>query len=107
MNNLEKKEKNLSKLMDKLTNLSASYSQSSYGAEKIITERNQLKSEKENLEKKYQELYREQNYLKEKVIKLQVEVRKKSELEEKFNEDINELSQETQELVEEIDKWQM
>ena len=46
-------------------------------------------------------------YLKEKVKNLQLEVNKKSELEDKFNEDIEELSQETENLVDEIDKWQM
>ena len=44
--------------------------------------------------------------MKEKIIKLQKEVNKNSELEEKFNQDINELSQETENLVEEIEKWQ-
>ena len=39
-------------------------------------------------------------------MKLQEEVNKKSELEEKFNQDIDELSQETENLVEEIEKWQ-
>ena len=32
---------------------------------------------------------------------------KKSELQEKFSKEIEDLSQETEELVEEIDKWQM
>ena len=32
---------------------------------------------------------------------------KKSELENKFNQDIEDLSQETENLVSEIDKWQM
>ena len=45
--------------------------------------------------------------MKEKLFKLQSEVNKKSEIEEKFKEDIDELSQETENLVEEIDKWQM
>ena len=31
----------------------------------------------------------------------------KKALEKKFNQDINDLNQETQSLVEEIDKWQM
>ena len=35
------------------------------------------------------------------------EINKKSELEDKFNQDIEELSQETESLVSEIDKWQM
>jgi len=39
--------------------------------------------------------------------KLQEEVNKKSELQEKFNRDIDELNQETENLVEEIEKWQM
>ena len=57
--------------------------------------------------KKNQELIREHKYLKEKIKKLQLEVNKSSELEEKFNQDIEELSQETENLVNEIDKWQM
>jgi hypothetical protein len=36
-----------------------------------------------------------------------LEVNKKSEIEDKFNQDIEELSKETENLVSEIDKWQM
>ena len=50
---------------------------------------------------------REHKYLKEKIKTLQLEISKKTELEEKFNQDIEELSQETENLVSEIDKWQM
>ena len=50
---------------------------------------------------------REHKYLKEKIKNLQLEVNKKSKLEDKFNQDIEELSQETENLVSEIDKWQM
>ena len=50
---------------------------------------------------------REHKYLKEKIKKLQFEVSKKSEIEDKFNQDIEELSQETENLVRESDKWQM
>ena len=39
-------------------------------------------------------------------MKLQEEVNKRSDFEEKFNQDIEELSQETENLVEEIEKWQ-
>jgi len=52
-------------------------------------------------------LMREHKYLKEKIKKLQLEINKKSRLEDKFNQDIEELSQETEILVNEIDKWQM
>ena len=50
---------------------------------------------------------REHKFLREKIKKLQLEVNKKSELEDRFNQDIEELSQETESLVKEIDKWQM
>ena len=49
---------------------------------------------------------REHKYLKTKISRLQEEVNKRSALEDKFNQDIEELSQETENLVNEIEKWQ-
>jgi|TARA_B100000780_G_C20825685_1_gene328057 chromosome segregation ATPase len=106
MSIFEQKEKNLIKLIDKLNNLTSTYSQSSYEAEKIKTEKNELLRQKSDIEKKNHELMREHKYLKEKVASLQEEVNKNSIVEEKFNQDIEELSQETENLVSEIDKWQ-
>ena len=107
MSNFEKKEQNLNHLIDKLNSISLSYSQPSYELEKIKTERNELTNKKKEKEKQNQELIREHKYLKDKIKKLQLEVNKKSEIEDKFNQDIEELSQETENLVSEIDKWQM
>ena len=107
MSNFEKKEQNLNQLIDKLNSISLSYSQPSYELEKIKTEKNELANKKKEIEKQNQELMREHKYLKEKIKKLQIEVNKKSELEARFNQDIEELSQETESLVSEIDKWQM
>ena len=45
--------------------------------------------------------------LKEKIKSLQLEVKKKTDLNENFNQEIEELSQETENLVSEIEKWQM
>ena len=59
------------------------------------------------MENKNQELMREHKYLKKKIKNLQLEVNKNSEIEDKFNQDIEELSKETENLVSEIDKWQM
>ena len=42
-----------------------------------------------------------------KIISLEQGLSKKSDLQEKFSREIDELSQETEELVEEIDKWQI
>ena len=107
MSNIEKKEKNLNLLIDKLNSLSLSYSQPNYEIEKIRTEKNELFRQKNEIEKKNQELMIEHKYLKEKINNLQLEIIKKSKIEDKFNEEIEELSQETENLVNEIDKWQM
>ena len=74
MSNIEKKEKNLNQLIDKLNSLSLSYSQPNYEIEKIRTEKNELSRKKNEIEKKNQELMREHKYLKEKIKNLQLEV---------------------------------
>jgi peptidoglycan hydrolase CwlO-like protein len=106
MSIIEKKEKNLNALIDKLDILTSTYSQSSYETEKIKTEKNEILRQKMIVEKKNQELMREHKYLKEKIGNLQNEVSKQSVMEDKFNQDIEELSQETESLVKEIEKWQ-
>ena len=107
MNIFDQKEKNLNKLIDKLNNLTSTYSQSSFEGEKIEIEKNEILGQKLEIEKKNQELMREHKYLKDKIIDLQAEVNKKSIVEDEFNKDIEDLSQETENLVKEIDKWQM
>ena len=52
MSIFEQKEKNLNKLIDKLNNLTSTYSQSSYEVEKVKTEKNQLLRQKIEIEKK-------------------------------------------------------
>ncbi len=107
MSTIEKKEKNLNQLIGKLNSLTLTYSQPTYEIEKIKTEKNEILKQKNQIEKKNQELMREHKYLKDKILKLQLEVKKKSELEDSFNQEIEELSQETENLVSEIDKWRM
>ena len=107
MKNFEKKESNLIHLIDKLGKLNTSYSQFNFNSESIAKEKDIIKSEKEELEKKNREILREHKYLLEKVNKLEKELKNKKELEKKFDKDIDELNQETQSLVEEIEKWQM
>ena len=107
MKNFEKKETNLNQLIAKLTNLNTSYSQHNFDSKSIEKERDSIKFEKEELEKKNQEILREHKYLTERIKKLEHELKSKKELEKKFNRDINDLNQETQSLVDEIEKWQM
>ena len=42
-----------------------------------------------------------------KIINLQEEIKKRSNIEDKFNQDIEDLSQETENLINEVEKWQM
>ena len=107
MKNFEKKETNLNQLIEKLGQLNISYSQHSLTNKSVEIEKDTIKSEKVELEKKNQEILREHKYLKDRVKKLEYELKSKKELEKKFNQDINELNQETQSLVDEIEKWQM
>ena len=84
MNNLENKEKNLNKLIEKLSNLSKSYSHDSTKSEKLKKERDYFLNDKNELEKRHNELLREHKYLKNKIASLEEELSKKSELQEKF-----------------------
>ena len=107
MSIIEKKEKNLNQLINKLNSLTLTYSQPTYEIEKIKTEKNEILRQKIELENKNQELLREHRYLKDKIKNLQLEVQKKLQLENDFNQEIEELSQEAESLVSEIEKWQM
>ena len=107
MSIIEKKEKNLNQLIDKLNSLTLTYSQPSYEIEKIKTEKNVILRQKNEIEKKNQELIREHKYLKQKIKNLQLTNEKNLEIEENFNQEIEELSKETENLVSEIEKWQI
>ena len=107
MSTIEQKEKNLNQLISKLNSLALTYSQPTYEVEKIKTEKNEILRQKIEIENKNKELLREHKYLKDKINELQVAVKKKSGLEDNFNQEIEELSQETKDLVSEIEKWQM
>ncbi len=106
MSAFEKKEKNLTELINKLDVFTTTYTQSSYETEKIKTEKNEILRQKLEIEKKNQELIREHKYLKEKIENLQKDVNKHLIIEDKYNQDFEELSQETENLVSEIEKWQ-
>ena len=107
MKNLEKKETNLNQLIEKLGKLNTSYTQRNFDNKSLEKEKDLIMFEKEELERKNQEILREHKYLSERIKKLESELKAKKDLEKKFNRDINDLNQETQSLVEEIEKWQM
>ena len=57
MSIIEKKEKNLNQLINKLNSISLTYSQPSYEIEKIKTEKNEILRQKIQIENKNQEKY--------------------------------------------------
>ena len=107
MSIIEKKEKNLNQLINKLNSLTLTYSQPTYEIEKIKTEKNEILRQKKEIENKNQVLLREHKYLKDKIKSLQNEAQKRAELEDNFNRELDELNQETEKLVSDIEKWQM
>ena len=78
MSNLENKEKNLNTLIQKLSNLSNSYSHGEQKSQELKKERDYFLNEKNKIEKKHTELLREQKYLKNKLANLEEELGKKS-----------------------------
>ena len=107
MENLYNKEKRLETALEKLKSLSSSYSGGQNEINDIYVEKNQLQSEKTETESKYKQLLLEYNNLKQKLKILEDKYSKKKQLQEQFSQDINELGEETESLVEEIEKWQM
>ena len=107
MENLYSKEKKLEEVLEKLTNLSRSSKSYVGSIDDLYVEKNQLQSEKNEIESKYKQLLLEYNNLKQKLKILEGKYSKKKQLQEQFSQDINELGEETESLVEEIEKWQM
>ena len=104
MKTFSEKEEKLSLALKKLKNLKPTNPKAKELAENLFNQKNQLEIEKHEIEEKYKALHNDYNKLKER-IKEQNDSQRTKEL--KFNEKIDELNQETDTLLEEIDKWQM
>ena len=107
MESLYNKEKKLETVLEQLINLSRSSKSYADNTDDLYVEKNQLQSEKNETESKYKQLLLEYNNLKQKLKILEDKYSKKKQLQEQFSQDINELGEETESLVEEIEKWQM
>ena len=103
---LYSKEKKLETALDKLKSLTENPISFSSGINDLYEEKNQLEIEKRDMEHKYNKLLSEHKSLKVKLNELERETLKNKKLQDDFNQDIKELSQETDSLVEEIEKWQ-
>ena len=69
-------------------------------------EKNQLLREKEESEKNFQNLSQQHEELKSELEKINKDVSHKFGNQNNFNKKIDELNQETETLIDEIDKWQ-
>ena len=101
------KEKKLEIALDKLKKLNFLDEEGQKNLEFLSNQKNQLEIEKKELQNKHSDLIREHQKLKDqlKIIKDKNSKHKLDQL--KFNEKIDELNQETDILLDEIDKWQM
>ena len=107
MNSINEKEKKLISVLDELKNLDLTNPKLQNNIVNLSKQKNQLEIEKNELEIKYQELLEEHGSLSKKL----EEIKNNEKLEERkqieFSEKIDELNQETDTLLEEIDKWEM
>jgi len=106
MNSLNEKEKKLNLALSKLKNLNLIHPDLKNNIESLNLQKNQLEIEKKELEEKHRLLQRDCNNLTQKleIIKNQDKFDQKKQIE--FSEKIDELNQETDTLLEEINKWQ-
>ena len=106
MNSLIEKEKKLSLVISKLKKLNLKNPELQSGIEDLSQKKNQLEIEKKDLEDKYRSLKEDYNTLSKNL----EEIKNREKLEERkqieFSEKIDELNQETDTLLDEIDKWQ-
>ena len=107
MNSINEKEKKLNIALKELKNLDLGNLDMQNNIENMNSKKTQLEIEKTKLEIKYKVLLEDHATLSKKL----EEIENKEKLEQKkqieFSEKIDELNQETDTLIEEIDKWQM
>ena len=109
MKSFQEKEKKLYELLNKLNNFDVSRIQikDQLEIENLKDHKNQLEIEKKSLEAKYRTLFEELEVAQKKIDELENSKKKDRQKQNTFNQKIDELNQETEYLIDEIDKWQM
>ena len=107
MNSITEKEKKLSQTLEKLKNFDLAKKDNS-------SELESLKEQKNQLEIEYKQLLENYNFLEKENLKMMQEFEEfkskdedEKRREQNFSEKIDELNQETDSLLDEIEKWQM
>ena len=107
MKYFSEKEKKLEMALDKLKKLNLMDGEVQKNIEFLSNQKNQLEIEKKELENKHQNLMNEHHKLKDQLKGIKEKNSKHKIDQLRFNEKIDELNQETDILLDEIDKWQM
>ena len=106
MNSVIEKEKKLNLALTKLKNINLQNPDIKKNIENLSNQKNQLEIEKQELEEKYKILINDYNDLTKKLDKFQNQEKIDQKKQIEFSEKIDELNQETDTLLDEIDKWQ-
>lgn len=107
MKNIDEKEKKLKDTLKKLGEINIQHNEELDKVAILKDQKNQLEIEKNELEKKYKNLSDEHGNLQVKIKQMMVEKKDDRMKRLAFDEKIDELNQETDILIDEIDKWQM
>ena len=106
MKNYEEKEKKLQNVLKRLNLMSNKVVKMNKDINLLNLEKNQLLREKEESEKNFQGLSKQYQELKSELENFNEDVKVKFDSKNSFNRKIDELNQETETLIDEIDKWQ-
>ena len=106
MKNIDEKEKKLTDVLQKLRETNILDNKDIGEVTVLRDQKNQLEIEKYELEEKYKSLINDYNNLTKKLDELQNQEKAEQKRQIEFSEKIDELNQETDILLDEIDKWQ-
>ena len=106
MKNYEEKEKKLDNVLKKLNSMSSNAINMNNDINSLNFEKNQLLGEKEESERNFRLLSQQHKELKSELEKINRDVGHKFGSKNSFNLKIDELNQETETLIDEIEKWQ-
>jgi len=107
MNSIHEKEKKLEEALEKLNLVNPQNLNLKETISNLDQQKKQLEIEKNELEIRYDELQQNYQKLKSKIDELNIQKETEIKKELEFSDKIDELNQETDSLLEEIDKWQM
>ena len=106
MENYEEKEKKLDNVLEQLNSMSNKVARMNKDIFLLGTEKNQLLREKEESEANFKLLNKQHAELKLELEKINKDIGLKFGDRTNFNQKIDELNQETETLIDEIEKWQ-